>query len=97
MYRAEKRVQVALALLIAERAAGVVDTAVHPRVVLRHRSELGNQIHRHRLSCEAGAWRSTRDALRTAGMRSRAMHRWDLRPFAAMNTRYGSDRDAASV
>src|SRR5260370_25612062 len=46
MNRAEKRTQIALACLVAQRCANLVDAAIHPGVVPRHRVELHYQVHK---------------------------------------------------
>src|SRR5260370_21646829 len=46
MNRAEKRTQIALAFLVAQRCANLVDAAIHPGVVTRHRVELHYQVHK---------------------------------------------------
>src|ERR1700740_2530323 len=68
MDRSEERVKIALTLLVAARGAGIVDTAIHPRVVVRECLELRNQVHRAQF--------------RTGGS-SRATRRLGSRPFAS--------------
>src|SRR5205809_7823000 len=62
VYRLEERAGVALALLVRETRAAFVNALVHPAVIRRHRSCVGQRIHEvYRLSrCSRLVGASTR-------------------------------------